>query len=168
MKFFILFMLTAFGGSDPAQPDCAATDLVLQFSGDADAVWRSRLVAAAERASRVLATDEFKAKCNRLKLSRTNGKTVAQVCDEVACSGKQTITIGFFHKENTKAIASEGEDTIFINTAKEDGGAGSPGNLVHEFTHALGYTHFTNFPIFGKNSVPYKIGNLVDELTDDE
>ncbi|EFF84515.1 hypothetical protein HMP0015_0008, partial [Acinetobacter haemolyticus ATCC 19194] len=61
-------------------------------------------------------------------------------------------------------IAYEKNQVIHINTAKS--AAGTPGNLAHEFTHTLGYTHFTNFSWLGRSSVPYVTGRFVDKISE--
>jgi hypothetical protein len=149
----------------PAGP-CTPTKLVVKFTETPSDLWRTRLESSAALASTILSSDAFAAKCVEMTMRRTNDRTVSDVCRHVACAGEHQLAIGFFHDANTRAIASEGEDGISINTAKADAGAGTPGNLVHEFTHILGYTHWTNWAFLGKRSVPYMVGNLVDEIAE--
>lgn len=117
--------------------------------------------------SRLIKTKEFARRCQSLRLNRTNGKSVQEVCRELVCSGAIEPIISFFSNDATRAIAYEDNGKLYINTAKKTSGAGGPGNIAHEVTHILGYRHFTNWAFSGKNSVPYQIGSLAEELIDE-
>ena len=38
------------------------------------------------------------------------------------------------------------------------------GNVFHEWTHKLGFTHASNYSLSRDSSVPYALGYLVEEL----
>lgn len=150
-----------------SEPTCKLTEIEPNFIGDTSPEWRQKVLQSADEATRILHTPEFAASCQSLRLTRTNGKSVQEVCREMVCSGVVKPRVGFYHKSSTRAIAYEKNGALFINSAKEDAGAGSPGNIAHEFTHTLGYTHFSNWAFLGKSSVPYRVGNLVEHLSQD-
>lgn len=91
-------------------------------------------------------------------------ETPTQVAVKLSNTGDVEITVGIYSKFFTKAIAYEVEGAVFFNTRKESYGAGSPGNIAHEVMHALGYTHNGNAASGNENTVPYYVGNLVDEM----
>jgi len=142
------------------EQQCKATNLHVEFVSETTPLWKSKVEQSALAANAVLSSSEFSQACASSTLQRTNGKPVAQVCHEVMCSDKQLIKLGFYSDPGTRAIAYESDGAIYLNIEQES--AGSPGNLVHEFTHTLGYTHFTNWAFLGRKSVPYVVGNLVD------
>jgi hypothetical protein len=136
------------------------------FEGDKalEKKWVDKIKESAQLANKQISSKEFAMKCQSLNVTKTNGKTVQEVCREIVCSSAVHPTIGFYNNPGTKAIAYESEGGLFVNIAKDAQGAGGTGNLVHEFTHTLGYKHFTNFALLGQCSVPYRVGNLVEEL----
>jgi hypothetical protein len=138
----------------------------VEYRSEPTAFWRDRLDRNVYEVNAILRSGTFLERCAILPLERTNGKSVRQVCEEIACRGATTISVGFFHDTQTKAIAFEQEGMISLNTAREDA-AGSAGNLAHEFAHQLGYTHVSTFEYLGARSVPYGIGYLVDRLARD-
>lgn len=151
------------GGDElPDRASCSATMITPKYVGRSDSLWRGKIQASAQTVSRILASEEFFTKCRSLRLSRTNGKSVDEVCRQLACSGKIIPAISFYHDPDSRFIAYASGGTLFINTAKTT--AGSPGNLAHEVAHTLGYSHFSNRRLFGMSSVPYRIGDLVTKL----
>lgn len=145
--------------------ECAPTKLSYLYVSEPDDHWRRLLKESTDQVNSIIVSDTFAKQCQTLKMNRTNGKNIQEVCREIACSGEKTIRFGFFNRTNTTAIARElGNGVVEFNIAKPNSGAGKPGNIVHEFTHTLGYTHFTNFSWLGKYSVPYEVGGLVDNL----
>ena len=146
---------------DPAPSlHSSPTDLSIEFVTDPTASWAQRLNESAATAEAILQSEEFASRCRASKMSRTNGKPVEQVCREFSHAGPIKIEVGFYHDPDTRAIAYEQNDVVYVNTAKSE--AGSPGNIAHELAHVLGYTHFTNWAFLGRNSVPYVVGELVD------
>jgi hypothetical protein len=97
-------------------------------------------------------------------MTRTNGKSIQEVCRELVCAETVKPIVKFYNNPNTRAIAYEENGALHINTAKQSAGAGDSGNMAHEFTHTLDYTHFSNWAWLGKSSVPYRVGNLVNKL----
>jgi hypothetical protein len=149
------------------ESSCVPTNIKLEFSGQTSIYWEHKIQSAAILATKAIQSQEFSAACHDLKLTHTNGKSVQEVCREMVCSSEITLSINFYHDANTRAIAYERDGALFINTAKEKEGAGSPGNIAHEVTHILDYKHFSNWAFLGKSSVPYRIGNLVESLVDE-
>ena len=95
-------------------------------------------------------------------MNRTGGRSVEEVCEQLACAGEREIKIGIYADPSMKTFAFEKRGAVFINTAKRRGG--KPGNLAHEFAHTLGYSHSSYWGILKKQSVPYVVGALVDQL----
>ena len=143
---------------------CTPTKVIPTFSGERSDEWEKRVSSSSETVTKVFQTQDFAQACQALRMTRTNGKSVQEVCREMVCAGEITPSISFYHDPNTRAIAYESNGALFINTAKKFAGAGGPGNIAHEVTHTLSYTHFTNWAFLGKSSVPYRIGNLVEKL----
>ena len=150
------------------ESSCVPTKIQPIISGEGTNEWKQRVQASADAVTQVLQTQEFSAACQSLELTRTNGRSVQEVCREMVCSGEISPSISFYHDPNTRAIAYESDGALFINTAKEAAGAGGTGNIAHEVTHTLNYTHFSNWAFLGKCSVPYRIGNLVEKLANDQ
>ena len=147
-------------------PACKPTHLMFEFVSVPDNYWKTRLTESTGKANEILVSDEFAKACQQLTMNKTKGKSVQEVCNELACSDTRTLKFGFFNNKRTSAIAREmGNGVVEFNIAKPDSGAGSPGNIAHEFTHTLGYKHFTNISWLGIFSVPYEVGGLVDELS---
>lgn len=145
------------------EPTCIPTVLKIEFVPEPGEFWKERLTESAGAATEILTSPDFGLRCQNSKMKRTNGKSVQEVCRELVCAGSQTVKFGFYEKKNTRAIAYEQNGIVYINTAKNT--AGTPKNVAHEFTHTLGYTHFTNWAILGRGSVPYVVGGLVDSAT---
>lgn len=147
-------------------PSCQATKIEYEYVSDPNDYWADLLKNSTEKANESLLSPEFAKACQNLKLNKTNEKTVQDVCREMACSGDKKLKFGFFDDAGTSVIAREvGNGVIEFNIAKPNSGAGSIGNIAHEFSHTLGYRHFTNFSWLGKYSVPYEVGGLVDKLS---
>ena len=139
------------------------SQLEVNFISEPTIFWKTKLQKSAQAANTIISSKEFLDRCNASKLRNTNGKFVPQVCQEIICAGKRNVNFEFYNSSNSRAIAYEKNNIVYINTAHQN--AGTPGNIVHEFTHTLGYKHFTNWPFLSKNSVPYTIGNLVDNMS---
>ncbi|WP_156948092.1 hypothetical protein [Marinobacterium jannaschii] len=150
-----------------SEPMCMPTNISPDISGEPSPEWKQRVIHSSSVATRILASQEFAQACQSLRMTRTNGKSVQEVCREMVCSGTVKPSVNFYNKPSTRAIAYEKNGALYINTAKESAGAGGPGNMAHEFTHTLGYTHFSNWSFLGKSSVPYRVGNLVERLAKD-
>lgn len=146
---------------------CNSTKVMPTFSGEHSEVWEERVLSSAKTVTEILQTQSFSQACQALRMTRTNDKSVQEVCREMVCAGEIIPSISFYHDPSTRAIAYESNGALLINTAKESAGAGGPGNIAHEVTHTLGYTHFTNWAFLGKSSVPYRIGNLVQKLSNE-
>lgn len=145
-----------------SEDSCELTDLKPIFIGKSEPAWEAIISESALQATNIIRSPEFSLECQHSRMSRTRGRTVQEVCREVICSGVIRPQVGFYNNPNTRAIAYEDDGALYINVAKFDYGAGSPGNIAHEFAHTLGYTHFTNWAFFGKRSVPYVVGRLVE------
>lgn len=145
------------------EEQCKATEIIPVFSGSGSDDWKQKVELSSAQATRVLSTQEFASSCQSLRLTSTNGKSVQEVCREMVCSGVIQPSISFYKDSDTRAIAYEENGALYINTAKENAGAGGPGNIAHEFTHTIGYTHFSNWAFLGGSSVPYQVGNLVEK-----
>ena len=157
------------GGSTIEQftsdPTCNSTQLSPVFVGDEPGeAWKNKVLSSAQTVGQVLASDDFAQRCQSLNLIMTRGETVQEVCRRLVCAGDVSPDIGFYYDQHTRAIAYEEDGALYINTAKGSQGAGGVGNIAHEFTHTLGYKHFTNFALLGSYSVPYEVGELVEEL----
>tara|TARA_R110001583_G_scaffold119228_1_gene270591 strand:- start:4400 stop:4885 length:486 start_codon:yes stop_codon:yes gene_type:complete len=122
-----------------SEPDCKPTIISPNIIDAPSSEWKQRIIDSSSKATKVLGSPEFTAQCQSLKMTRTNGKSIQEVCREMVCA----------------------------ETAKQSAGAGDPGNMAHEFTHTLDYTHFSNWAWLGTSSVPYRVGNLVNKLAKD-
>ena len=148
------------GISDPLE--CPATIIVPVYVGTVPKQWRKKVQESAASLGNILASEEFAVRCGSLRLTRRNGKSVTEVCRQLSCAGEIAPTVSFYRDPESRFIAYERGGALFVNTAKD--AAGKPGNLAHEVTHILGYTHFSNKRFLGTSSVPYRIGSLVREL----
>jgi hypothetical protein len=161
----LALLLVGCAATPPAEPQSllGQTKITVSFHSEPTPFWRERIERNAVIAGKIITSEAFAERLRNVKLTRTNGRTSAEVCRHLQFSGPVNVVFGFYHDTRTSAIAYEGEGAVFINTAREDA-AGLPGNIAHELTHQLGYTHLTNFRIFGRTSVPYVVGDLVHDL----
>jgi hypothetical protein len=147
--------------------NCEATKIVYEFISEPNDHWRTLLEESTRTANDILVSDNFAKECQITKMNKTLGKSVQEVCREMACSGTKHLKYDFFNDQGTSAIAREvGNGTVEFNIAKPNSGAGGPGNIAHEFTHTLGFKHFTNFAWLGKYSVPYEVGGIVQTMSE--
>ena len=154
-----------FAESFTQQVGCNATRIRYAYHHQPDDYWHERIKESVARANRILTSRAFAQACQRMTMNKTNGKSAQEVCREMACAGIQSLNLGFFHDPNSRYIARKaGADIVQFNTAKPNSQAADAGNVAHEFTHVLGYKHFTNRAEFGQRSVPYRVGGLVRQL----
>lgn len=128
--------------------------------------WQKRVQANAEIAQRRLSSPELLKKVaywEGFDFTRDEPKTVAM---RLVQTEHIHIRVGFYSKWWTRAIAYEDDGVIYFNTRKARNGAGSPGNIAHEVMHVMGYSHNGNSPRGQTNTVPYRIGQWVDEMTE--
>jgi hypothetical protein len=126
--------------------------------------WQSKITASAVRASNVLSDPAFIAKVRAVPKFDYTGDTPGQVADAIAQAGDIPVNVSFYSKLFTRAIAFEDNQGVHFNVCKEKYGAGSAGDLAHEFMHRLGYQHNGNAAAGNENTVPYLIGSMVDEF----
>lgn len=126
--------------------------------------WTKRIEDNSRLASQAMCTPEFLSRVRNWKGFGWTTDSPADVANRIAHAGTVAIDVRFFFDTKTLAIASEGNGVISFNKAKENAGAGGPGNIAHEAMHALGYRHFWNRPCLQGNTVPWRIGNWVDEV----
>jgi hypothetical protein len=145
----------------PDPSPCDRTTVGLAFISDGPANAKARIEASARTLTGILASDAFAQACRAAEMNRTRGKSVADVCSQLACAGPQTLKIALYDDPDMRTVAFEKRDAVFINTAKDR--AGTPQNLAHELAHALGYSHRTCWGWRRKQSVPYVLGRIVEE-----
>lgn len=136
----------------------------INFDLSVNKYWRDKLTASALKASVIMSASPFIEAIRTHDGFDSTDETPTQVAVKLSNTGDVEITVGIYSKFFTKAIAYEVEGAVFFNTRKESYGAGSPGNIAHEVMHALGYTHNGNAASGNENTVPYYVGNLVDEM----
>jgi hypothetical protein len=138
------------------------TSITLAYMMEPTPYWRDRLEKNAKVAEAILTSPKFAEECAKRTMTETGGKTVEQICHDVQYAGPVVLKIGFFKRRLTRQIANEQNKGVSFNTAKA--GVGSPGNIAHELTHVLGYSHASNWEHKSSTTVPYVIGYVVDEL----
>jgi hypothetical protein len=146
------------------KPSGKRTTFRLVYRSEPTAFWRERLERNARNAEAILATSAFLKECMAQKMTQTD-KSVEEVCRDMQYAGPVVLEIGFYERWWTRAIAREMGGYVDVNTAKVKQGAGSPGNIVHEFAHTLGYRHKSNLESRSSSTVPYVIGYIVDRLS---
>jgi hypothetical protein len=141
----------------------------ISFDLGVNQYWKDKLTKNAQKAAELMSTSAF--------IEAVRSHDSFDFCDEnptavaIKLSNTDTVevTLGVYSKLFTRAIAYEaetadGHTAVFFNSRKESYGAGSPGNIAHEVMHALGYRHNGNAANGNENTVPYFVGNLVDEM----
>lgn len=136
--------------------------IIVSFLSGSD-YWRDKVLASAEEASQTLSNPAFLAKVRSWPGFDFCSDTSAQVADKLEQAGDVRVTVGFYSKWLTRAIAYENELGVHFNTRKESYGAGGAGDLAHELCHQLGYRHNGNALRGNENTVPWSIGRWVDE-----
>ena len=136
----------------------------INFDLSVNQYWKDKLTANALKASVIMSASPF------IEAVRTHDpfddcdETPTAVARNLSNTDVVEITVGIYSKFFTKAIAYEVEGAVFFNSRKESYGAGSPGNIAHEVVRALGYVHNGNAASGNEDTVPYYVGNLVDEM----
>lgn len=138
------------------------TSISLAYMMEPTPFWKERLEKNVKVAEAILTSPKFAEECAKQTMTETGGKTVDQICHDVQYAGHVVLKIGFFKRRLTRQIAHEQNKGVSFNTAKA--GAGSPGNIAHELTHVLGYSHASNWEHKSSTTVPYVIGYVVDKL----
>lgn len=136
--------------------------IVIEFQ-NGSCYWIKKIEKNAEQVSRVLSDPAFLAKVRSWPRFDFTEKTPDQDTKAIEHAGTVTIRVGFYSKWFTRAIAYESDGAIYFNVRKEGYGAGSPGNLAHEVMHALGFSHNGNSPAGNANTVPWRVGEWVEE-----
>lgn len=137
----------------------------IEFAGGND-YWRAKVTRSAAVASSIMSDPSFDAWVrNHPQFDFTN-LTPAQVADVIATAGVVRVQVGFNWNPFTHEIAEESDGAVTFNRAKERYGAGSPGNMAHEFMHRLGFGHNGNSPVGNQNTAPWAIGNEVEKRAD--
>ncbi len=127
--------------------------------------WEGFIVENAHTAASVLSDPEFLARVRGWSGFDFTDKTPAEIADTLQAADVVTVTVGFYNHVLGPSIAKEDPNTgsVSFNTAKRSRGAGSPGNVAHETMHVLGFSHNGNQIAGNENTVPYRIGQWVDE-----
>ena len=141
------------------------TEISVQFIENPTPFWKERVEKNANVAERILNSKEFATEFTRQSLTETDGKTAEEICRELQNAGQVNLKIGFYRRLLTRAIAFERDGSVYLNTAKAENGAGSPGNLAHELAHTLGYKHESNWQGESTTTVPYVVGYIVDRIS---
>lgn len=131
-----------------------------------DSYWQDKVRVSSDRAADILSSPPFLSKVRSFPMFDFCADSPTHVGDKLESTTEIKINVGFYSKRWTKAIAYEEGGAVNFNTRKEAGGAGSAGNVAHEVMHALGYSHDGNSPQGQQHTVPYAIGNWVDEWSD--
>lgn len=126
--------------------------------------WQILVDASAIRAAQILSDPATLARIRAFPRFDDTTDTPDQIASALERAGTIPISVGFYWGLFTKAIAYEENNCVYFNTRKWAYGAGSPGNVAHELMHRLGYVHNGNSAQGNQNTVPYWIGNLVDEI----
>lgn len=147
---------------------CDKTSIEIVFiEPPADEFWKNKLNTSLPIVNNILSSDDFLKQCSLTWMTNMQGKSSSEVCREVACNGPTRVNVGFFNKKSKGiAMTDMASGIIRFNTFSKDSIAGTPGNIIHEFTHVLGYKHLTNFRLIAQTSVPYKIGDLADKFSE--
>lgn len=138
-------------------------NIVINFLNGSD-YWQEKVKASAAEASKALSDPAFLAKIRAYPMFDYTSDTPAQVADKLEQAGDVTVKVGFFSKWFTREIAFEDANGVHFNTRKESAGAGGPGDLAHELMHQLGYQHNGNSAAGNQYTVPYWIGDQVDQF----
>jgi len=126
--------------------------------------WQDFISQSAQTVSDVLGDSDFIDKVRNWKQFDFTQKSPGDVADALVKAGIVSIKVGFYHNPLGLSIAKEKNGAVFFNTAKRNHGAGSPGNVAHEVMHVLGFSHDGDRPTRNANTIPYRIGEWVDEM----
>jgi len=139
-------------------------EISLSFRGGSSD-WQSFLSESAKTAGAVLTDPDFLTKVGAWPGFDFTTSTPADVAAAIANAGTVTVNISFYSHPLGASIAKEdpANGAVSFNTAKRHRGAGSPGNVAHEVMHVLGFSHNGNQLAGNENTVPYRIGQWVDE-----
>lgn len=158
------FVLTGCAPTIATRPPSAGSCIEIRANFDVPPdEWTSRIKDNAQLASQAMCSPEFLSRVRNWKDFGWTTDSPADVANRIAHAGVVDINVRFFVDSNTRAIASEGNGTVSFNKSKEAAGAGGAGNIAHEAMHAIGYRHFWNWPWLQGNTVPWRIGDWVDE-----
>lgn len=117
-----------------------------------------KVLASAKQGGEVLSDPGFLDKIRAWPQFDFTGDTNAQIADKIKSAGDVMIKVGLYRSKWpwSKTIASESDGEVWFNTRQPD--AGGVENTVHEFMHALGYSHNGNSPAGQENTVPWRVG----------
>jgi hypothetical protein len=136
--------------------------LEIEFLGGS-CYWIEKIKRNAARAEEVLSSQAFLERVRKHPSFDHTKDGSEQVAHAIEAAGAVKIRVGFYSKWWTRAIAYEADGAIYFNTRKEGYGAGSVGNIAHEVMHALGYSHNGNSPAGNENTVPWRVGEWVQD-----
>lgn len=142
-----------------------------------DPSWDAYILKNAAKAASILADESFLRTVSTWRAFDYTNKSAPEVAAVLRTAGTVVVRVDYFRtggfrpvrwfraarNRATKAIASEKDGVVSFNRAKKHLGAGSPGNIAHEAMHVLGFKHNGNERSINLNTVPYRIGEWVDD-----
>ncbi|TDF41474.1 hypothetical protein EYS14_01045 [Alteromonadaceae bacterium M269] len=148
--------------------DCDKTSITFDYKTQPNDEWVEHLNKSISAANQILSDNDFALACSNTWMTNKRGNSASKVCEQLVCGGNTVVQVGFYDDPNSAGIATTGmnDRVMRFNTAKMNQGSGTPGNIIHEYTHVLGYKHLTNFRFIAQTSVPYKVGYLADKYAD--
>ncbi len=125
--------------------------------------WQNKVLVNAKRASTVLSNPMFLEKIRTWHGFDDTASLPYQVAASFTVRESIQISVGFYRTwwPWSPTIAYEENGQVWLNTRKSV--AGDPGNLAHETCHAMGYHHRGNAAAGNENTVPYLIGQWVND-----
>lgn len=144
---------------------------------ETDTSWDDYIRKNAKRASEAVSDPKFIEKVRAWPRFDYTKKSSSEIANIVKNAGTVKVKVGYYteggfvlrrvfrtlRNRTTRAIAAEGDGIVRFNRRKKFEGAGSPGNIAHETMHVLGFSHNGNDRNGNENTVPYRIGEWVDD-----
>lgn len=131
-----------------------------------NAEWEQYVRESAATAARILQSPAFLERVRTAAPFTQTDRSPAEIAELLQKAQTLTLHVGFYWRPLGPSIAKEVDGAVLFNTAARRRGAGSPGNIAHELMHVLGFTHDGNRPDGNEATVPWRIGQWVDEMTD--